>query len=291
MSARLAPSSRPLPLLFVAFLSFFVFPWPSPLRVINVIIIIIITRLLPRHPGARFPRGHPPDKSIYPGPPDTPAIDRHCLFPIKYHHTSYEAGPETITFEELQQALMTMAGTIVKPVDALMRFHHYTAHFPDDYDIDEVTVTALLKLSGASATDIRNFLSGLADDHSGLLTPSAPSPADSTSGGLGAQVATATARDTDLCGPSPISPRDALGDQVPTYSTTAHPVDQVRVQGAVMIETLPGGPTMLQGPSRGLCPAQTSGSPMTLKSASAAGSASKADHAACHYRDHLPGDT
>ena len=31
----------PLPLLFVAFLSFFVFPWPSPLRVINVIIIII----------------------------------------------------------------------------------------------------------------------------------------------------------------------------------------------------------------------------------------------------------
>ena len=39
MSARLAPSSRPLPLLFVAFLSFFVLPWPSPLRVINVIII------------------------------------------------------------------------------------------------------------------------------------------------------------------------------------------------------------------------------------------------------------
>jgi hypothetical protein len=39
MSARLAPSSRPLPSLFVAFLSFFVFPWPSPPRVINVIII------------------------------------------------------------------------------------------------------------------------------------------------------------------------------------------------------------------------------------------------------------
>ena len=70
-----------------------------------------------------------------------------------------------------------MAGTIVTPVDALMRFHQYTAHFPDDYDIDGVTVTALLKLSGASATDIRNFLSGLADDPSGLLTPSAPSPA------------------------------------------------------------------------------------------------------------------
>ena len=42
MSARLAPSSRPLPLLFVAFLFLFVFPRPSPPWVINVIIIIII---------------------------------------------------------------------------------------------------------------------------------------------------------------------------------------------------------------------------------------------------------
>ena len=41
LSARLAPSSRPLPSLFVAFLPFFVLPWPSPLRVINVIIIIL----------------------------------------------------------------------------------------------------------------------------------------------------------------------------------------------------------------------------------------------------------
>ena len=48
MSARLAPSSRPLPSLFVAFLSFFVFPWPSPPRVINVIIIIIII-MFPEH--------------------------------------------------------------------------------------------------------------------------------------------------------------------------------------------------------------------------------------------------
>ena len=39
MSARLTPSSRPLPSLFVAFLPFFVLPWPSPIRVINVIII------------------------------------------------------------------------------------------------------------------------------------------------------------------------------------------------------------------------------------------------------------
>ena len=112
-----------------------------------------------------------------------------------------------------------------------------------------------------------------------------------------------------------------------------------------MIEKFPESPALLQGPSRGLCPAQTSGSPMTLNSASAAGSASKADvnlecveagpstqapgsarqvapalgaplnaignpnskqtqhgddrrcyfpdllRAACHYCDHLPGDT
>jgi hypothetical protein len=116
------------------------------------------------------------------------------------------------------------------------------------------------------------------------LTSTTPPPADSTSGDPGAQVATATARDTEfLRAPSPISPRDVLGNQVPTptYSTTDHPVHKVRVQGVVMIETLPGGPTMLQGPSRGLCPAQTSGSPMTLNSSSAvshaAGSASMAD--------------
>ena len=151
-----------------------------------------ITCLLTRHPArALFARGRPPDKSISPGTPDTPAIDRQCLFPSKYHDASNEAGPKDITFEELQQALKTMAGTIVTPVDALMRFHHYTAHFPDDYDIDRVTVTALLTLSGASATDIRNFLTGLADDPLGLLTPSAPSPAGCKSGGLGAQDATA----------------------------------------------------------------------------------------------------
>ena len=111
------------------------------------------------------------------------------------------------------------------------------------------------------------------------LTSRTPPTADSTSGGLGSQVATATARDTEyLCSPSPIPQCDVPGAQVPTTSTTAHPVDHVvRVQGVVMIERLPGGPTMLQGPSRGLCPAQTSGSPMTLNFASAAGSASKAD--------------
>ena len=59
-----------------------------------------------------------------------------------------------------------MAGTVVTPVDALVRFHHYTSHFLDDYDIDRVTLTALLMLSGASATDIRNFFSGLAESPS-----------------------------------------------------------------------------------------------------------------------------
>ena len=44
MSARLAPSSRPLPLLFVAFLFLFVFTWPSPPGVINVIIIVSMNR-------------------------------------------------------------------------------------------------------------------------------------------------------------------------------------------------------------------------------------------------------
>ena len=162
-----------------------------------------ITCLLTRHPArARFARGRPPDKPIPAGPPDTPAIDRQCLFPSKYHDASNEAGPEDITFEELQQALMTMAGTIVTPVDALMRFPHYPAHFPDDYDIDGVTVTALLKLSGASATDIRNFLTRLADDPSGLLTPSAPSPAGCKSGGLGVQDATAYDRGRE-CLPTP----------------------------------------------------------------------------------------
>ena len=97
-----------------------------------------ITGLLTRPPaGARFARSRPPDKPIYPGPPDTPAIDRQCLFPSKYHDASNAAGPEDITFEELQQALTTMAGTIVTPVDALVQFHHYTSHFPDDYDIAE----------------------------------------------------------------------------------------------------------------------------------------------------------
>ena len=72
--------------------------------------------------------------------------------------------------------------------------------------------------------------------------------------------------------PSPISP-DVTGTKVPKTSTTAPPVDQVRTEEDVTIETLPES-LKLQGPSRGLCPAQTSGSPMTLKPALAAASAS-----------------
>ena len=40
LSCRRASKLRPLPLLFVAFLSLFVFPRPSPPWVINVIIIV-----------------------------------------------------------------------------------------------------------------------------------------------------------------------------------------------------------------------------------------------------------
>jgi len=163
--------------------------------------------------GLAVQGGRPPD----PLPP-TP----QCLFPPNGKPTS-DAVPATsldtdITCEEFQQALTTMAGTVVTPIDALVRFHHYTAHFPDDYDIDGVTVTALLKLSGASETEIRTFLSGLAGsprdqdaqaadttttlvstgaDSSGLLTPSAPVSAGCTSGGLGAQDATASDRVTE----------------------------------------------------------------------------------------------
>ena len=49
-------------------------------------------------------------------------------------------------------------------------------------------------------------------DPSGLLTPSAPSPAGCTAGGLGAQDATASARGREcLSAPSPIPSRDVPG--------------------------------------------------------------------------------
>ena len=143
-----------------------------------------------------------------------------------------------------------MAGTIVTPVDALMRFHHYTAHFPDDYDIDGVTVTALLKLSGASATDIRNFLSGIAEDPSGLLTPSAPSPAGCKSGGLGAQDATAYDRGREcLPAPSLIPQRDVPGTQVP-MDDLAPTVMQPSLQAAyTSMGAASGGATISPSPS------------------------------------------
>ena len=42
---------------------------------------------------------------------------------------------------------------IVTPVDTLVRFHYYTVYtdyFLDEHDMDAVTITAILKLSGAS---------------------------------------------------------------------------------------------------------------------------------------------
>ena len=89
-----------------------------------------------------------------------------------------------------------------------------------------------LTLSGASATAIRNFFSGLeesrndqgaqaayttttlvstAADPSGLLTPLVPALAECTSGGLGSQDTTASARGGEcLSAPSPI-PQDVPG--------------------------------------------------------------------------------
>ena len=146
-------------------------------------------------------------------PPDPLPPTPQCLFPPNGKSTP-DAVPATsldtdITCEEFQLALTKIAGTVVTPVDALARFHHYTDHFPDDYVIDGGTVTALLKLSGASAPEIRTFLSSLAGS-------SAPESAGSTSGGLGAQDATASDRVTEcLCAPSP-NPPDDTGIKVPT---------------------------------------------------------------------------
>jgi len=74
---------------------------------------------------------------------------------------------------------------------------------------------------------------------------------------------------------SPTSP-DVTGTNVPTTSTTAHPVDQVLGRKVVTIGTIPESSAMLQviqDPSLGLCSAQTSGSLVTLISANAAATA------------------
>ena len=203
----------------------------------------------PPTPQCLFPSAIKTGSAVAPADWVGGSIEDGLLESSKYHDATYADGPDDITFEELQQALKTMAGTIVTPVDALVRFHHGTAHFPDDYEIDGVMVTALLKLSGASATDIRTLFRELAESprdqdapaadttttlvstgadpsaSAGLLTSLAPSPADSTSRGLGAQVAKATARDTEhLCGPSPIPHRDVPGAQVPMEDTICRPL-------------------------------------------------------------------
>ena len=207
-----------------------------------------------RTPGAPdAPGGRPPDL------PPTP----QCLFPSDIKTGSAVPPADSVgggidslldsilpvlatTYDE-QEVRERLSPPLVRGVHALQGTHSAGWITTPEYE------EALLQL----------FTQGAA---AAAPTSTAPSPADSTSGGLGAQVATATARDTEfLCGPSPISPRDALGAQVPTNSTTAHPVDHVvRVQGAVMIEKFPESPTLLQGPSRGLCPAQTSGSPFII---------------------------
>ena len=83
------------------------------------------------------------------------------------------------------------------------------------------------------------------------LTSTTPSLADSTSGGLGAQVATATARDTELlCGPSPISPRDVLGAQVPTPCFPRSPEMQLGARDAPIPNGLVSSGLGLEAPSQ-----------------------------------------
>ena len=141
----------------------------------------------------------------------------------------------------------------------------------DTEQIFQVLISAPLNSDEFEAALDRLF----ADDSAttAALTPQTPSPAGCTSGGLGAQDAKASARVTEcFCAPSPTPPADT-SIKVPTTSTTAHPVDQVRGRKDVTIVTIPESSTMLQDPSLGLCSAQTSGSSVTLISANAAASA------------------
>ena len=185
-----------------------------------------------RTPGAPdAPGGRPPDQ------PPTP----QCLFPSDNKTGSAVAPADSVGScidDSLLDTILPVLATTYDEEDVREglspTFQHglhalqsaRSAGWLTTYEFEE----ELLKL----------FTQGAAAAAPTSTTPSAYS----TSGGLGAQVATATARDTELlCGPSPISPRDVLGAQVPTNSTTAHPVDQVRVQGVVKIEKLPESPT------------------------------------------------
>ena len=161
------------------------------------------------------------------------------------------------TYDE-QEVRERLSPTFVHGVHALQRAR--SAGWFTTYEFEE----ELLKLFTQSAA-------------AAALTSTTPSPADRTSGDLGALVATATAGVTEfLCDPSPISPRVVLGAQVPTNFHDCPPRRSGPGMGGRDDRDASGRPTMLQGPSRGLCSAQTSGSPMTLSSATAAGSAPKA---------------
>jgi len=187
-----------------------------------------------------------------PGQPPTPK----CLFPLDAKNGTEVApvepdvladgllgadGPLSVlatTYTE-QEARECLSPTVVRDVQALQRAR--VAGWLTTCEFEEELLKLFTQCGAAAA-----------------LTFTTPSPAGCTSGGLGALGATAPARGAEsLCDPSPIPLHDVPGAQVPTTSTTAHPVDQVRKWEDVTIETLPESLTR-QGPSRGLCPAQGS---------------------------------
>ena len=82
-------------------------------------------------------------------------------------------------------------------------------------------------------------------------TTTTPSSADRTSGDLGAQVATATARGTGfLCDPSLISPRGVLGTQVPTPCFPRSPEMQLGARDAPIPNGLVSSGLGLEAPSQ-----------------------------------------
>ena len=282
--------------------------------------------------AAEAPGGRPPDK------PPTP----QCLFPPEPKQ-SQAAAPidSTVTDNESAPELLATICSVLIPTYTETEVQHRlcppvsqevhalwcarNAGWLTQNEFEEAILKFFVNCDAPAALLF-------ADDSAttAALTPRTPSPAGCTPGDLGAQDATASDQGPEfLCVPSPISP-DVTGTKVPKTSTTAPPVDQVRAEEDVTIETLPES-LKLQGPSRGLCPAQTSGSPMTLKPALAAASASgdvqkleevetsprafgapdiaastpTSKHpkhgkdrrfpdllrAACHFCDHLPGNT
>ena len=109
------------------------------------------------------------------------------------------------TYDE-QEVRERLSSTFVHGVHALQRAR--SAGWYTTYEFEE----ELLKLFTQSAA-------------AAALTSTTPSPADRTSGDLGAQVATATAKDTRFPrAPSPTSPRHVLGAQVPMEDTICRPL-------------------------------------------------------------------